>query len=106
MMFEKIDQSSIDYKRGVRFALIQLMNMANGHKIKDGKQSILLDVYLKALYEDLDLFIQYGDNVMFVYTERDKKRIPTKAEACLSIRDYLQKKQREKIRAFVDILAS
>jgi hypothetical protein len=104
--FEKIDQSSIDYKNGVRFALIQLMNMANGYKIKEDNISVPLNIYLKALYDDLDLFIQYGDNVNFAYENHDKKGIPTKAVACLSIRDYLQKKQREKIRAFVDILAS
>lgn len=103
---EKIDQSWIDYRSGVRFALIQLMNMAKGYKIKDGKISVPLDIYIKALYDDLDLFIQYGNNINFAYENHDKKGIPTKAVACLSTRDYLLKKKMEKVKAFIEILAS
>lgn len=95
--YKKINQEWIDYKNGVRFALIQLCNITKDLKVRIDGQSIKLDVYLKALLNDLDLFIDYGDNVNFVYTEWDKKGTPTKAEVCQNIREYLIRKRLRKV---------
>lgn len=87
---EKIDNYMLGYRAGIRFALLNCMNL-----FKDSKSDKLpLDMFLLALYRDLDEFIKYGDCINFYYTRWDKKGKPTEVKAShLKNYQYLQEKK-------------
>lgn len=77
---KKFDDFKMGYRQGVFFALISLLNMAKNQKLKEDKLLIPIRIYIQALIDKLDLFIKFGDNLIFAYSEHDKKHIPQKAE--------------------------
>ena len=74
------DEFERGYRKGVLFALISLLNMSKNIKIKEDKLLIPLRIHIQALIDKLDLFLKFGDNLIFAYSEHDKKKIPQKAE--------------------------
>lgn len=92
---KKLDDFEVGYRKGVLFALVQLLDMAKEAKLKEDKQFFPIKIYLKALIEKLDLFIDYGSNLMFAYSEHDKKKIPQKAEVYKNYAHYMRAKKLE-----------
>lgn len=85
---KKLDDFEVGYRKGVLFALISLLNMAKETKLKEDKLLIPLRIYIQALIDKLDLFIKFGDNLIFAYSEHDKKKIPQKAEVFRNKQHY------------------
>lgn len=83
------DEFEQGYRKGVLFALISLLNMSKNIKIKEDKLLIPLRIYIQALIDKLDLFLKFGDNLIFAYSEHDKKKIPQKAEVFRNKRHWL-----------------
>ena len=82
------DEFERGYRKGVLFALVSLLNMSKEIKLKEDKLLIPIRIYLQALIDKLDLFIKSGDNLIFAYSEHDKKKIPQKAEVFRNKQHY------------------
>lgn len=87
------DEFELGYRKGVLFALISLLNMSKNIKIKEDKLLIPLRIYIQALIDKLDLFLKFGDNLIFAYSEHDKKKIPQKAEVFRNKQHWLANKR-------------
>ena len=74
------DEFERGYRKGVLFALVSLLNMSKEIKLKEDKLLIPIRIYIQALIDKLDLFLKFGDSLLFAYSEHDKKKIPQKAE--------------------------
>lgn len=98
---KKLDDFEVGYRKGAVFTLNCLMQMFGEKKIREDKISIPLKIYLKALLEKLDIFLDYGDIVQFVYSNHDKKGIPQKAEVFKSLTHY---KRATKLKLLLDVL--
>ena len=90
---KKLNDFEVGYRKGAVFTLINLLNMFGKNKIKEGKLSIPLKIYLEAIIEKLDLFLDYGNTIIFAYCNHDKKGIPTKAEVYKSVEHYKRKQK-------------
>ena len=95
-MIKKFDDFEVGYRKGVLFALTSLLSLAGTTKVKEDKMLFPLRIYIQALIDKLDLFIDYGSSLVFSYSEHDKKGIPQKAEVFKS-RQHWFKTQKMKL---------
>jgi hypothetical protein len=83
------DEFERGYRKGVLFALVSLLNMSKEIKLKEDKLLIPIRIYIQALIDKLDLFLDFGDNLIFAYSEHDKKKVPQKAEVFRNKRHWM-----------------
>lgn len=92
------------YTDGIRTGFFNcLLALINRYEKTDWtRKEILID--LKAIIKDIDLFIEYGESVELIYTERDKKKKPTKGKIYKPNTSHLDLKRKEAISILLDIL--
>ena len=86
-MLGKLNNFSVGYRKGVLFVLTELLKNCGDNKIIVNKQRIQAKVFLQAILDNLDLFLDYGFPFI-VFTEWDKKHIPIKAKTYKSYKQW------------------
>ncbi|MBR5202351.1 MAG: hypothetical protein IKW45_03715 [Clostridia bacterium] len=102
-MIKKLDAFEVGYRKGVLFALNELLKMSKDTKLIDDKMRVPIKIYLSALIEKLDYFIDYGSSLFFAYSAHDKKKIPQKAEVYKSFAHYKRAKKLELLLSVVQM---
>jgi hypothetical protein len=100
-MIRKLDDFNVGYRKGVVFAINCLINLLGNNKIRNDEITIPLKVYLQAILDKLDLFIDYGDTICFAYSNHDKKGKPQKAEIFKDINHF---KRTQKVKLLIDVV--
>lgn len=100
-MFKKFNDYETGYRKGVVFALVALKNLLGKDYLRTDKINVQLKVFLEAILNKLDFFLDYGDTILFAYTEHDKKGKPIKAEI---FKDVLHYKRSKKAKLLFDVI--
>ena len=104
---KKINVFEEGYRKGVTFALINIINLLGDSKIKASDFSLKmfpLRIFLRPLLDKLDLFIEYGDAIEFACEGCDKKGNPKNMTIYYKHAGYQTHKQVEKLVTVIQAL--
>ena len=100
-MLKNLNDFEAGYRKGAVFTLVALKNLLGKENLRTDKINVQLNVFLDAILNKLDFFLDYGDTILFAYTERDKKGKPIKAEI---FKDVLHYKRSKKAKLLFDVI--
>lgn len=73
-MIEKLTPERFIFKQGLRWGLLEFQNMLNSRKYTTKE----IQALLQAILRDLEVFMEYGDNVWQCMSPRGSKQITCK----------------------------